>query len=84
MRSTIVVMAAAAALGMMSATGAQAAEWCGYAAHAKSVIECGYSSNTQCEDAIGKGGMCFVDPEIAANALRFRPVVATKLFAGRS
>ena len=52
---------------------ASAAEWCGYASHAKSLIECGYSSDTECESAVGKGGMCFVDPEYALNAKHSMP-----------
>jgi hypothetical protein len=58
----------AAALSLMSATAAHADKWCGYAAHAKSLVECGYSSATECENAIGKGGMCFIDPDYALNS----------------
>jgi hypothetical protein len=57
----------AGALVLMTIPVAQAEEWCGYAAHAKSLIECGYSSVSECENAQGKGGMCFVDPEVARN-----------------
>jgi hypothetical protein len=46
---------------------AQAEEWCGYAAREKSLIECGYSSVNECQSALGKGGMCFVDPDTALN-----------------
>jgi len=50
----------------LSATGARADDqWCGYASGDKSVIECGYSSVAQCQSAVGKGGMCFVDPDYA-------------------
>jgi hypothetical protein len=61
----------AAALIVASATGAQADEWCGYATHENAVIECGYMTAADCESAVGKGGMCFVDPDIARN---FTPV----------
>ena len=46
---------------------AQAEEWCGYAAREKSLIECGYSSVSECQSALGKGGMCFLDPDTALN-----------------
>jgi hypothetical protein len=64
------VILATAALGLTFSTGARAEHWCGYAAHAKSMIECGYSSVTDCESAVGKGGMCFLDPSYALNAKR--------------
>ena len=61
----------AAALAAMSTTGARADdEWCGYAASDKALIECGYSSVAQCETAVGKGGVCFVDPEYALKTKR--------------
>ena len=46
----------------MAGGSAQAEDWCGYAARAKSIIECGYSTAAECESVIGKGGMCFIDP----------------------
>jgi hypothetical protein len=61
----------AAALAAMFTTGARADdEWCGYAATDKAPIECGYSSVAQCENAVGKGGVCFVDPEYALKTKR--------------
>ncbi len=85
MRNGIIL---AGALILMTASGAHAEGWCGYAAHEKSLIECGYSSATECESAIGKGGMCFVDPDYALNATRAAPAIAPpaitpKLTAGR-
>jgi hypothetical protein len=71
MRRALII---AAAIGVLSSTYASAQSWCGYAAHAKSVIECGYSSNSECASAIGKGGMCF--PDHAQNARRAVPGVA--------
>ena len=60
--------ALAAATAAMSTTSARADdEWCGYATGDKALIECGYSSVAQCENAVGKGGVCFVDPEYALN-----------------
>jgi hypothetical protein len=65
----------AAAVSVLAATSAHAEAWCGYATRAKAMIECGYSSVAECETAIGKGGMCFVDPDYAVNAKRPAPVV---------
>jgi len=55
----------AALLTIVSGTGARAEDWCGYATRDNAVIECGYTSVADCESAVGKGGMCFVDPEVA-------------------
>jgi len=65
----------AAALAVLPATGARAAEWCGYATKDNAVIECGYTTAADCESAVGKGGMCFVDPEVALNERRATPFV---------
>ncbi len=62
MRFGIVIAAAALAL---SATGAEADEWCGYTTQPDAVIECGYTTASDCTTAVGKGGMCFVDPDLA-------------------
>lgn len=74
----------AAVLTIVTATGARAEGWCGYAAGEKSMIECGYSSVTACESAIGKGGMCFLDPGYALNERRMTPAAGGKLVVGRS
>jgi hypothetical protein len=68
----------AAALTAITATGAHAQQWCGYAARANAVIECGYTSVEGCENAIGKGGMCFINPEYALNSKRAKPVLASR------
>jgi hypothetical protein len=66
MRFGIIAAAALTAASVIcSADAAQAEEWCGYATRANSVVECGYTSVAECENAVGKGGMCFVDPERA-------------------
>ncbi len=75
-------IALVAALTVMTATAANAEDWCGYAARAKSVVECGYSTAAECESVIGKGGMCFVDPDYAANIRHAAP--ATPAHAGKS
>jgi hypothetical protein len=74
----------AAALLTLSATGATADEWCGYATHENAVIECGYTTAQGCESAVGKGGMCFVDPDLALNSRRGAAAIAAKSSADRS
>jgi hypothetical protein len=72
----------AAALTALSATGARADQWCGYASRDDAVIECGYTTADQCESAVGKGGMCFVDPDLALDTRRMAtPVIGAKLRA---
>jgi len=70
----------AAVLASVMGTGARAEGWCGYAARAKSIIECGYSSASECETAIGKDGVCFIDPDYALDTRRapptFHPIAA--------
>jgi hypothetical protein len=75
MRGGIVL---AAALTVLSATGARADGWCGYATHEKAVIECGYTTADQCASAVGKGGMCFIDPDTAFNLTHVTPVSSPK------
>lgn len=74
----------AAALTALSASTARADEWCGYATNDNAVIECGYTTVAQCESAVGKGGMCFVDPDVALNAERPKIATRAKLVRGRS
>jgi len=57
----------------LAANCAVAEEWCGYADRAKAMIECGYSTASDCATAIGKGATCFVDPDYALNARRRAP-----------
>ena len=78
MRFRIVIAAAAI---ILSATGAQADEWCGYTTQPDAVIECGYTTASDCTTAVGKGGMCFVDPDIARYFRRTKP--ATPLLAAK-
>jgi hypothetical protein len=70
MRFGIIVAAAALTL---SATGAQAEDWCGYTTQPDAVIECGYTTASECTTAVGKGGMCFVDPDVARYFRRIKP-----------
>ncbi len=81
MRYGIVVAAAglaALAFSALTAPGAQAEEWCGYTTKDNAVIECGYTTASGCQDAVGKGGMCFVDPDTALNTKRVTPMLAAK------
>ena len=69
MRYGLILAAALAvtAAAAMATTSARADdEWCGYATGDKALIECGYSSVAQCETAVGKGGMCFINPDYAS------------------
>jgi hypothetical protein len=77
MRYGIIVAAAVLAL---SVTGARADQWCGYAAKDNAVIECGYTTANGCETAVGKGGMCFIDPDIAFNSQRAE-TLRSKIFS---
>jgi len=81
MRTGIVL---AGALTVLSASGARAEQWCGYATHKDAVIECGYMTAADCADAVGKGGMCFVDPDLALDTKRVNPVTTAKSSANRS
>jgi hypothetical protein len=76
MRNGIIL---AVALTALSASAAQAEQWCGYASHKDAVVECGYMSSADCQDAVGKGGMCFVDPDIALDTKPAAPANATKI-----
>jgi hypothetical protein len=68
----------AAALTVLSATGAKA-EWCGYTTHENAVIECGYTTAADCANSVGKGGMCFVDPDVALNLKRAPLAISSKI-----
>ena len=77
MRCWIMVFAAAIVampLAAASATGAQAQEYCGFLPHLGAVVQCGYSDRASCENAIGKGAMCFVNPYLVLNERRATPV----------
>jgi hypothetical protein len=76
MRGAIIL---AGGIFLMAIPAAQAEDWCGYAVREKSLIECGYSSISECQSALGKGGMCFVDPETALNRKSQTPVLAVSL-----
>lgn len=76
MRNGIVL---ALALTALSATVARADQWCGYATQKNAVVQCGYMTSADCESAVGKGGMCFVDPDLALNSNRTTPVIAAKM-----
>jgi hypothetical protein len=75
MRNGIIL---AVALTALSATGVRADQWCGYTTQKNAVIECGYTTASDCESAVGKGGMCFVDPDLALNTKRTTPTSAEK------
>jgi len=70
-------------LTAMSAAGAHAQEYCGFAARPGSIVQCGYSSLPGCENAIGKGAMCFVNPYVVFNTPSALPANFTKRVSGR-
>jgi hypothetical protein len=83
MRHGLVFSAALTFMTAAAACGAQAAEWCGTAAHANSIIECGYSSESECENALNKAGVCFIDPDYVQNGKRTAPVAADAPSSGQ-
>ncbi len=86
MRSGIILAAVltATTATVIAASAARADDWCGYATKDNAVIECGYTSAQDCANAVGKDGMCFVDPDTAQNETRgATPVLAVKRSAGR-
>ena len=66
-------LALAVVLTALSVTAARAEQWCGYAPHQHAVVQCGYTTASDCQSAVGKGGMCFVDPYLALNSKRTAP-----------
>ncbi len=77
-QSARTAFAFAAAFATLSATAARADDWCGYATRDNAVIECGYTTIAGCESAVGKGGMCFIDPDVARNLARTTPASAPR------
>jgi hypothetical protein len=75
MRYGIVLAAAALATSFtaMAPTGAHAQQYCGFSARPNAIVQCGYSSLEGCENAIGKGAMCFVNPYLGMNERRDAP-----------
>jgi hypothetical protein len=80
MRSGLILAAALIAmpLSTISPTGAHAEEYCGFNPAPGSIVQCGYSSLQGCENAIGKGAMCFVNPYLAENEPRVTPLESMK------
>lgn len=87
MRCWILTLAAAAAampLAAASATGAQAEQYCGFTPHLGAMVQCGYSSLQSCENAIGKGAMCFINPYLVLNTRRPTPELMARPVIARS
>jgi hypothetical protein len=76
MRCGIVLAAAlmATPFTAMTASSAHAEDWCGFSARPNAIVQCGYSSLEGCENTIGKGAMCFLNPYVAMNDRRTMPV----------
>ena len=58
-------MLALAALLMLFSVNAADAGWCGSAGRNNAIVECGYATAADCQQSVGKGGVCFVDPDVA-------------------
>jgi len=43
-----------------------------------------YSTAAECESVIGKGGMCFIDPDYAANVKHGAPTTTTPAHTAKS
>ena len=69
MQFGMIITAALAAMAFtgVSATAAQAQQWCGFTAQKGAIVQCGYSSQQGCENAVGKGAMCFINPYLVLN-----------------
>jgi hypothetical protein len=69
-----------AAVTLLAASAANAA-WCGSSGRDNAIIECGYATAADCAQSVGKGGVCFVDPDVALKSHASR--VDKKLFGGK-
>jgi hypothetical protein len=69
-----------AAVTLLAASAANAA-WCGSASRDNAIIECGYATAADCAQSVGKGGVCFVDPDVALKSHASR--VDKKLLGGK-
>jgi hypothetical protein len=69
MRSGLILAAAiiATPLTFASPSGAHAQQYCGFNPQPGAIVECGYTSLQGCENDIGKGAMCFVNPYLVLN-----------------
>lgn len=81
MRYAIVLQAVLAAMGVtaMSTSAAHAQQFCGFSARPGAIVQCGYSSLQSCENAIGKGAMCFINPYLVLNTRPATRVVHSML-----
>jgi hypothetical protein len=86
MRCGIIAAAALAAIAFtsVSATGAHAQQWCGFAAQKGAIVQCGYTSQQGCENVIGKGAMCFINPYLVQNMHRTAPPKQDRFLASAS
>ena len=59
---------ALAALLAISSTAANAAEWCGFIDKEHAPVRCGYSSLSECKQALADktGGYCMPNPGVAS------------------
>jgi hypothetical protein len=76
MRSGLVLAAAiiATPLTFASPSRAHAEQYCGFSTQPGAIVECGYTSLQGCQNDIGKGAMCFVNPYLVENTKRATPI----------
>ncbi|HTV34931.1 MAG TPA: DUF3551 domain-containing protein [Xanthobacteraceae bacterium] len=76
MRSEIILAAAVLVLPLATLTpaSAHADEYCGFNPKPGAIVECGYTTLEGCQNDIGKGAMCFVNPYVALNTRRATPI----------
>ena len=86
MRCGIVFAAALmlAGFGTVSPSRAQAEQYCGFTAKLGAIVQCGYSTIEGCENAIGKGAMCFVNPYVVLNDKQMKPTFGSEPPIGRA
>jgi hypothetical protein len=86
MRCATIFAAALVAVPLAAVTqpSAHAQEYCGFAGHPGSIVQCGYSSLEGCQNSIGKGAMCFVNPYVALNARGATPSSVARVRFARS
>jgi hypothetical protein len=65
MQGGLALALALATAVMLSSASAADAAWCGSASRDNAIIECGYATAADCQQSVGKGGVCFVDPDLA-------------------
>jgi hypothetical protein len=77
-RSILAATFVATTFSAVSGTCAHAEDWCGFSFHPGAIVQCGYLSLESCENTIGKGAMCFVNPFVALNTGHTSPTTSAQ------